>query len=185
MDYSVVQDNNVEIEGARGASKGAYEAKSPWWSSNQDWGEYHGTCIHKRDEVVSFDEPELESDDEPERVISRTASSKAAATASSKVAPMAPERGSRHHNGVRNARRGKTSAHTRSQTSIIMRKIRRDYVEGERRRTCDCPQWEAHVPGCNLKNPDARPLLIALLISSRRAESGPAPFSTETLRWLD
>ena len=164
VDANVFPDNNVEIEsatGASGASKGADKAKSSWWNSDLDWGEYHGSDIHKRDELESVDEPELESDDEPERVITRTASSKAAATASSKAAPIAPKRSSRHEDGVKKARRGKTSAHKRSQTSIIMRQIRQDYVEGERRRTCDCPRWEAHVPGYNLKNHDARPLLVA------------------------
>ena len=188
VDDNVFPDNNVEIEGATGASgasKGADKAKSSWWNSDLDWGEYHGSDIHKRDELESVDEPELESDDEPERVITRTASSKAAATASSKAAPIAPKRSSRHEDGVKKARRGKTSAHKRSQTSIIMRQIRQDYVEGERRRTCDCPRWEAHVPGCNLKSLDARPLRVAPLISSHRAKSGLTPLSTETLRWLD
>lgn len=91
-----------------------------------NWQQYYFVDVHPRDA--------LESDDEPDRVTNRTASYKAAA-----------KKSNRHEDGTKKARRGKGSVHKRSIAATTKRKVRRDYVEGERMRKCKTAQHGQHM----------------------------------------
>ena len=57
IDYTVFPDDNAEVAGASGAARGSTEARPSWWNYDGDWGDYHGTGMHKCDEDESIYEP--------------------------------------------------------------------------------------------------------------------------------